>query len=100
MSSKEQIINTLKEWLTPILITIIGSLLWRDLSELRSDIKQLLASQVEYKVKIEIIEKEINYLKSEKYNHKSKQNLIYSYYPLVAIKEEDLKIPKPKRSEI
>lgn len=99
MSSKDQILTTVKEWLTPILITIIGSLLWRDLSELRSDIKQLLSSQTEYKIRIENLEKEINYLKVEKYQQKTKHSLVYEYIPLVAIREKDLKIPKPKKNE-
>lgn len=61
---KEEVISTLKEWASPALIGLVGMLLWRDVSEMRSDVKLLLTQQSADKVRIEKLESEVSLLKS------------------------------------
>jgi hypothetical protein len=56
---KEQVISALKEWASPILIAIVGMLLWRDVTEMRADIKLLLTQQSADRVKIEQLEDDV-----------------------------------------
>lgn len=61
---KEEVISTLKEWASPALIGLVGMLLWRDVSEMRSDVKLLLTQQSADKVRIEKLESEVSLLKN------------------------------------
>lgn len=54
-----EIIRTIKEWASPALIAIIGTLMWRDMNELRTDVKALLIAHSADKVRIEMLEKQI-----------------------------------------
>lgn len=60
---KEEVISILKEWASPVLIAIVGMLLWRDVTEMRADIKLLLTQQSADRVKIEQLEKDVDMLK-------------------------------------
>lgn len=60
---KEQVISALKEWASPVLIGIVGMLLWRDVTEMRADIKLLLTQQSADRVKIEQLEDDVKLLK-------------------------------------
>lgn len=53
-----------KEWISSILITIVGVMLWSQLTELRSDVKQLLINQSANQVKIANLEADVKYLKT------------------------------------
>lgn len=51
-------INTkLKIWLFPSLVTILGTLIWRDVVEMKSDIKALLAQSNIDKTRIDNLER-------------------------------------------
>jgi hypothetical protein len=65
-SSQNQlkIIGTVKEFLAPILLSIVGLFIWRDISEMRADVKLLLVQQSADRVKIENMESDIAMLKS------------------------------------
>lgn len=60
---KEEVISILKEWASPVLIAIVGMLLWRDVTEMRADIKLLLTQQSADRVKIEQLEEDVEMLK-------------------------------------
>jgi len=61
---KEQVISILKEWASPVLIALVGMLLWRDITEMRSDVKLLLVQQSADRVKIEQLEDDVKLLKT------------------------------------
>lgn len=61
---KEQVISILKEWASPVLIGLVGMLLWRDVTEMRSDVKLLLTQQSADRVKIEQLEDDVKLLKT------------------------------------
>ena len=47
----------LKIWLFPSLVTILGTLIWRDVAEMKSDIKALLAQSNIDKTRIDNLER-------------------------------------------
>jgi hypothetical protein len=59
------VISTIKEWAAPSLVAIVGMLVWRDITELRSDVKLLLYEQSANHVKIEMLEADVKDLKNE-----------------------------------
>jgi hypothetical protein len=69
--SKTEIIDQVKTWLTPSVICILGMFIWRDLSELRADVKQLLAQSTEDHIKIGRLEEDIDFLKKRVFLNES-----------------------------
>lgn len=63
---KNDIISAVKEWASPVLIAIVGTLLYSDLTELKSDVKTLLIQQSADRTRIEMLEKDIQILKESK----------------------------------
>jgi hypothetical protein len=59
------VISTIKEWAAPSLVAIVGMLVWRDITELRSDVKLLLYEQSANHVKIEMLETDVKELKNQ-----------------------------------
>lgn len=51
------ILASIKAYLFPTLVTILAMMIWRDVSELRSDVKSLLAQSNIDKTKIENLER-------------------------------------------
>lgn len=56
-------INIIKQYISPVLFSIIGLFLWRDVSEMRTDIKTLLDNQSSNRVRIEILQQDVTALK-------------------------------------
>lgn len=95
------IITTIKAWLTPILISIVGIMLWSQLSELKEDVKKLLAYQAANDVKVSMLEKEIDILR-EKYDSQTRYSSFNTTTPerATAKKEEGPKVPTPEDSNL
>lgn len=62
--------NKIKLYFFPSLVTIVSMLIWRDVSELRSDVKMLLAQSNIDKTKIEQLEKDVKSLEQAVFNKK------------------------------
>lgn len=60
---QKSVISTIKEWAAPSLVAIVGMLVWRDITELRSDVKLLLYEQSANHVKIEMLEADVKDMK-------------------------------------
>lgn len=69
---RDQVVSILKEWASPVLIAIVGMLLWRDVTEMRSDVKLLLVQQSADRVKIEQLETDMKMLKGYLFTEASK----------------------------
>lgn len=54
--------TAIKLYLFPALVTILATLIWRDVTELRADVKQLLAESNSNKAKVENLEKQVQQL--------------------------------------
>lgn len=95
------IINTLKSYITPILISILGVMIWSQLSELRNDVKKLLAYQAANDVKVSMLEKEIDILR-EKYDTQIRYTSEQIILPRREIpkKEEGPKVPSPEETSL
>lgn len=109
---KSDVIRLLKEYAAPSLLAFVMFLIWRDISELRNDVKTLLAQANGDKVKIEKIETEISFLKNHIFNNKKQISLTapvdgtsiqypdYSVYVLKNDENYDNLIKKIENSKI
>lgn len=91
---RDQVISILKEWASPVLIGIVGMLLWRDVTEMRSDVKLLLVQQSADRVKIEQLETDMKMLKGYLFVEVAKRpdlpvEPIKDYEKQVAVLKED-----------
>jgi len=59
---KSSMANTLKLYLFPSLVSILAMMIWRDVSELRTDVKQLLAQSNVDKTEIQNLKKDVQML--------------------------------------
>jgi hypothetical protein len=59
---KNSIVNSVKLYFFPSLVTILAMLIWRDVSELRSDVKSLLAQSNVDKTEIQHLKKDVDIL--------------------------------------
>lgn len=84
-----KIISVIKEYASPILLTIVGTFMWRDISEMRTDLKILLLQQSANKVKIDVMESDIAMLKEAVLVSKIKDNATIKFYPPQPAKKED-----------
>ena len=58
------VIKTIKEWAAPSLFALVSFLIWKDIAELRTDVKTLLAQANGDKVRIEKVEADVSFLKN------------------------------------
>ena len=59
---KNSVANAIKIYLFPSLVTVLAMMIWRDVTELRSDVKQLLSESASNKSKVERLEKQVDVL--------------------------------------
>lgn len=69
-SPKQSAVNALKIYIFPTLVTILAMLIWRDVTELRNDVKALLAQSNIDKTKIENLEKDVKTLEQAVFNRR------------------------------
>jgi len=95
--NNERVINSVKQWLTPGLISLVGMMIWGQLSELKSDVKTLLINQGVTQTKLLALEKEVDYLKNNRQYATTYRD--FSTSRAVPKKEEGPQIPEPECSE-
>lgn len=74
--------SRIKAYLTPILITCFGAISWSLISEIRTDIKALLAANAQTQVKIQQLEKRLDGV----------ETILYSQR--FFIKPDEIEVPK------
>jgi hypothetical protein len=67
---KGSMVTTIKLYIFPALVTVISMLIWRDISELRSDVKALLAQSNIDKTRIDNLTNDVKALETIIYNRK------------------------------
>ena len=87
---KQSVANTLKIYVFPALVTILASLIWRDVTEMRSDVKMLLAQSNVDKTKIETLEKDVKSLEQAVFNKKLVATNTFLYPHDQYFKHEDI----------
>ena len=60
--TKNTVSNTLKIYVFPALVTILATLIWRDVTEMRNDVKSLLAQSNVDKTEIQNLKKDVQML--------------------------------------
>jgi hypothetical protein len=95
--SKTPIVDQVKIWITPIVISILGMMLWRDINEVRSDVKSLLAATSVNSVHIENLKTDVEALKVKVF-YNAVTRVSAPQTELVAIKPEEYEI-KPKKEK-
>lgn len=90
-NSNPKAVNAIKEYLAPIFMGIVGLFLWRDISEMRSDVKLLLTQQSADKIRIENVITDVATLKTVVFGEKE-NNFLTSRPSQPAKKEEELEI--------
>jgi len=59
---KNSVANAIKIYFFPSIVTILAMMIWRDVTELRADVKQLLAESNSNKAKVENLERQVQQL--------------------------------------
>ena len=77
-------LEKVKGWLSPMVISAFGFVLWSLLSEIRSDVKVLLQAEAATNIKIENLDRRV-----------SATEALISQNRLFAIKPEEIEIPNP-----
>ena len=91
INPKASVINGIKVYLFPTLVTILAMMIWHDVTELRSDVKSLLAQSNIDKTKIEQLEKDVRMLEQSVFNKKitAEANVLISLEHDKYFKHED-----------
>jgi hypothetical protein len=87
-SPKSSLGNTIKVYLFPALVTILASLIWRDVTEMRNDIKALLAQSNVDKTDIQNLKRDVDKLEQAVFNRKIAANM--ESFPKLFFKHEDI----------
>jgi hypothetical protein len=98
-ATKNSVISTIKEWAAPTLIGIVAMLVWRDITELRTDVKLLLYNQSANEVKIRTLEDNVKSLEGRllvmtqaSHSHPIQEKPSHSFKNIYAIKDDDYKV--------
>lgn len=85
---KEAPANTLKVWLFPSLVSIIGLLIWNDVTEIKADIKALMAQSNIDKTRIDNLERQVyGQLTSVPDDPEKKADIPFSTFALIPASE-------------
>ena len=87
-------IEKIKAWTAPILFSSVTWLLWQDISEMKSDVKKILAESEYRKAKIETIEEDVKQLKQSVYYNKKTASLVNNRQDVYFINEETYRLKK------
>jgi hypothetical protein len=93
-------IAKIKSWIYPTLVSILATIIWHDVNEIKNDVKQLMAQSNIDKTRIDNLERMVyskNTLRTTS-NPINLPPLKVSRMQLVAIKPENDEYPKNKRN--
>jgi|688.fasta_scaffold00850_31 hypothetical protein len=68
-------ITNVKAWLTPILMSILGIMIWQDIMEMRDDVKELIKRDSATQIRIFELEKDIQLIQKQLYIGNSRVTL-------------------------
>lgn len=83
-------LNTIKVYIFPTLVTILAMLIWRDINEMRADVKMLLAQSNVDKTKIENLQRDVNQLEQAVFGKKVIAATDLPWFMKVYFKHEDI----------
>jgi hypothetical protein len=74
LPQKTSVANSIKLYIFPALVTVISMLIWRDISELRADVKALLAQSNIDKTRIDNLINDVKALESSVFRRQISMN--------------------------
>ena len=74
-SKNSDSITNVKAWLTPILMSILGIMIWQDIMEMRDDVKELIKRDSATQIRIFELEKDIQLIQKQLYLGNSRVTL-------------------------
>lgn len=80
-------LDRVKSWISPMIISSFGFVLWSLLQEIRTDVKSLLQTSAAANIKIENLDRRVTSLEA-----------MITPDRLFAIKPDEIEIPKPSQS--
>lgn len=89
MTRENTSVTTLKAWIFPSLVSILGVLIWQDVNEIKSDVKMLMAQSNVDKTRIDNLERVVYAKASLGYSIPNPPNKLPSqvvYQEMVALK--------------
>lgn len=89
-TSKNTVLATVKLYVFPSLVTILAMMIWRDVTELRSDVKALLAQSNIDKTRIDNLERDVKFLEQSVFGPKQKPLAYNQPYHDKYFKHEEL----------
>ncbi len=60
MERKGDSVQAIKTWLFPAIVTVLSTIIWMDVTELKNDVKQLLAQSNIDKTRIDNLQKQVD----------------------------------------
>jgi hypothetical protein len=69
---RPSVTNSIKVWIFPSLVTILAMMIWRDVNELRADVKSLLAQSNIDKTRIDNLINDVKMLEEAVFNKKTR----------------------------
>jgi hypothetical protein len=67
------IIDRIKIWASPVIVSILGMMIWADVTEMKRDIKRLLEVSSAQQAKIESLEKDLSLIKGNYFRSASNE---------------------------
>ena len=63
MAANSQAVNQIKVWFFPILMGILGTIIWSDVKDIKADVKALMAQSNIDKTRIDNLEKQVDFFR-------------------------------------
>lgn len=72
----EDSVANVKAWLSPILMSILGVMIWHDINEMKADIKEMAKKDTATQVQIYELKRDIDFLQRKVYLGNTKDKFI------------------------
>ena len=102
MATNSSIVNAVKVWIFPGVISVLAGSIWYDLKEVKSDVKQLMIQSNVNQTRINDLERRVNNLETTVYMKASTQSAVI-VNPIISKffkKEEELDVNKYLKKKV
>ena len=96
MSTNPSIVNSVKVWLFPGMLTVMSAMIWHDVRSLQDDVKLVLAQSnidktniANMEQRVANLEQAVFFSKAQKTSNNNKPKPIFSEVYAVLVKEDD-----------
>lgn len=68
---KDELVNSIKVWIFPTLVAILGTMIWTEITEIKKDVKLLLAQSNIDKTRIDNLQMDVRQLEQAVFSKKT-----------------------------